>query len=143
MIFELILAAAVCQAKVPPVAPADLPRAAVIDNSKVIDEQNKRIKALEDTIAELKKAPAFRQTKKFVMADKTGKIYENDNYDQLVYDINMLNKYGTLSPTKTALPSDLQVEQGNCVNGVCTLPNLPQRNYYQPSYSCSPSPGGS
>ena len=110
MIIELILASVIGQQKELPLAPHDDVQVVVIDNTKVLNDQSNKIAALERSIADLKnqrcphckKLPTDpvdeqkvvkkdKPDEKYIMSDRWGRKYGNDNYEQLLADINFLN----------------------------------------------------
>ena len=104
MFTPILLLALICQGKTPP--PAPVARVIVVDNSKLIAEQNKKIADLQATVDKLVSSPCkfcgkkqidtvvVDQPKKYSAIDKFGLEWENENYERLKHDIDLINRYG-------------------------------------------------
>lgn len=136
MIAELILTALLCQVRVPPPAPVAEPPAITISQSM---ELIKKVEALQKQIEDLKKMPCPHCNKSadepvgkvvlgtpikmFKMKDRWGREYQNESYERLVYDIDLINRYGTADLTKIQKSPPIVIPQttNNFAGSFCNI----------------------
>ncbi len=113
MILELILAVAIGQQKMP-LAPVDEVQVVVekVVDTKKVDELQKKV---EDLQAQIDKLLAEKESDpiknfKFVMSDRWGRKFANNEYDKLIRDVNYLNaqERPTSLGDRTLLPPPAQ-----------------------------------